>query len=99
MVDGRRLNSEGKCCPRVDMALASFWRGRKSLALAMRGKLEDRGRDAGDGDFGGGVIAPWRSAITVLCSAISIGKTFALRSLHNRVGGTRIENQLFLALI
>lgn len=63
-VEGRRLNSEGRCCPLVEIALASFCSGRKSLLFAIRGRLDDRGIEAGDGDFGGGVVAPRRSAMT-----------------------------------
>ena len=62
-VDGRRLNREGKCCPRVEIALPSFCSGKKSLLLAIRGRLDERGIDAGDGDLGGGVVAPFRSAM------------------------------------
>lgn len=57
IVDGRRvLNSEGRCCPRVDIALAaSPVRGRKSFELVRRGRLPERGLEgiglADDGEF------------------------------------------------
>jgi hypothetical protein len=50
IVDGRRVNSEGRCDPRVDMAVdESLVRGRNSFE---RGKLAERGPGEG-GCFGG----------------------------------------------
>lgn len=54
MVDGRRDNRDGKICPRVESAEESL-KGRNSLELARRGKLDDRGPETGEGDLGGGV--------------------------------------------
>jgi hypothetical protein len=53
MVDGRRVKSEGKCDPRVDIAVdESLVRGRNSFEFARRGRLAERGPGEG-GCFGG----------------------------------------------
>jgi hypothetical protein len=54
IVDGRRVKSDAKCWPRVDIAEEeSLVRGRKSFEFARRGRLAVRG--PGDGGFDGGV--------------------------------------------
>jgi hypothetical protein len=51
IVDGRRvLNSDGKCCPRVEMVVAaSLVRGRNSFEFVRRGRLAERGLGGGCG--------------------------------------------------
>lgn len=54
IVDGRRVNSEGKCCPRVDIVVEeSVVRGRNRFEFARRGRLAERG--PGEGGFAGDV--------------------------------------------
>lgn len=43
IVDGRRVNNEGRCCPRVDIAVDESASGRKSFELVRRGRLAERG--------------------------------------------------------
>lgn len=57
IVEGRRVNSEGRCWPRVDIAVEeSDVRGRNSFELVSRGRLADRG--LGGVGFAA-LLAPW----------------------------------------
>lgn len=84
-VDGRRLNREGRCCPRVEIALPSFCSGRNSLLLAIRGRLDERGTEAGEGDFGGGVVAPRRSAMFDRALVLKLRKCWSLEGFATRI--------------
>lgn len=50
------MNSEGRCCPRVDIALDESASGRKSFELVRRGRLAERG--LGGVGFAA-LLAPW----------------------------------------
>lgn len=66
IVDGRRvLNSDGRCCPRVEMVVAeSLVRGRKSFEFVRRGRLAERG-------LGGGCGRPFDAAWSVMAARCS----------------------------
>lgn len=53
--------------------------------LADRGRLVDRGIDAGDGDFGGGVVAPRRSAMVGLALLLKLRRCWSLEGFATRI--------------